>query len=82
MGEFIIKVRALTDSLSATTNRIQDVDIIDFVANNLGPKFRPFISSIHSQPNMLFDEFLHLVIKEDLFLKMQNPQFKPQLLQP
>lgn len=69
MSDFVIKVSALTDSLLATGDRLRDVDIIDFVVDGLGPKFQPFISSIHSQPNMLFDDFLHLVIKEDFFLK-------------
>lgn len=74
MSDFVINMRALTDSLSIAEDRLRDVDIIDFVAEGLGPKFQPFISSIHSQPNMLFDEFLQLIIKKEMFLKKPNSQ--------
>lgn len=39
MSVFVIKVRALTNSLSAIENRLCNVDIIDFVANGLEPEF-------------------------------------------
>lgn len=48
MRKYVIKVRALTYSLSGTNNHLQDVDVIDFVAEGLGPEFKPFISDIHN----------------------------------
>lgn len=39
------------------------------MADGLGPDFRPFISSIHSQPMMFFDELIHLIVRKDAFLK-------------
>lgn len=64
----MIKVRALTDSLAAVGDSIQDQDVVNFVSEGLGPEFRPFISSLHSQPKIIFDDFIQLLIKEDAYL--------------
>lgn len=69
MRDFVIKIRKLADGLVASEETMKDRDIIDFVAEGLGLNFRPFVSSIHSQPNMLFEILLALVVKEDDYLK-------------
>lgn len=78
MSEYVIKIRELTDSLAATGDIVEDRDKIEFVADGLGPKFWSFNSSIHSQPHMLFEEFIHLIIREDAFLHRQTlPSLAP-----
>lgn len=43
-----------------------------FVAEGLSSEYLPFISSVHSQPNMVFEDFLHLLIWEDNFMKRET----------
>lgn len=52
MGKFVIKVRALIDSLAASANCLSDKEKIDFVPDGLNIEFRPFLSCIHSQPTL------------------------------
>lgn len=74
MKDFVTKVHVLADSLfaSVSSDLLHDQDFICFVLDGLGPNFQYFISSIHSQPNMMFDGFIHLIIQEDNFLKRQT----------
>lgn len=69
MRDFLIKSRLLTNSLFSTDDLVNEEILIVFVNARLGREYRPFISSLHSQPNLLFDDFLHLIINEDPFLK-------------
>lgn len=78
----LIKVRAHSDNLAPADNWVNDHDKIEFVADGLGLDFRPFISSNHSQPMMLFDDFIHLLIREDMFLSCQQQGTTPIPLLP
>lgn len=49
MTDFIIKVRILIDYFSSIDDTISDRDKIDFIADELGPDFRPFINFLHPQ---------------------------------
>lgn len=74
MRDFIIRITSLTaDCLAAAGETIKDEDIIEFVSDALGPDFMPFIFELHTQPELLFDDFLQMVIKEDKFLRQVNP---------
>lgn len=71
MGDYVIKVKALTDALASAGNQLTNMDIIDFVVKGLSVDYCPFISSMHSQLNIVFEDFLHLLIREDNFMKRQ-----------
>lgn len=70
MIDFIIKVHALIDCLSAAGECISDKEKIESVGEDLGMQFShsdPFISSIHSQPKMLFE-----IIKKNFFFNRSS----------
>lgn len=75
MSEFVIKIRALTDNLTTVGDLIRDRKKIEFVADGLGLEFRPFLSSVYSQPKMLFEDFIHLVVREEIFLLRHGTSF-------
>lgn len=66
MMDYIIKVRALIDSLISVGDTLADIDKTDFVCDGLGLEYRPFMFLIHSQ-EIIFEKFIHLVIREDAF---------------
>lgn len=61
------------DNLAAKSDQLGGRDKIDFIVDGLGSDYIPFISWIHSQLYMQFDDFVHLIIKEEMFLRRSSP---------
>jgi len=57
------------DGLEASSGCLSDRDKIDFVIDGLGVDLVPFCHVFTHRKNMVFDEFIHLVVKEDIFFR-------------
>lgn len=69
LNDYQIQICTLTTNLASIADR--DSDIIDFVAEKLGPKFRPFISLVHSVVNDVLGYFHLLIIGKIYFLDIK-----------
>lgn len=78
MQEYSIKIQVLTDDLKASGEVVKDSEIIDYVVDGLGSDFRLIICFTRAECTLKFNEFYHLLNRDDLSLKCHNSTFAGQ----
>ncbi|CAL2246924.1 unnamed protein product [Prunus armeniaca] len=65
--------KSLFDSLNAASSTMMDEELIEYVLDGLGHKYKEFTTSLHLCPSLSFDEFYDLLVQEEqLFNKMSS----------
>lgn len=65
MTDYLLHAKTLSDSLLAASATLPESDIIDFITDGLGSKFKEFITSLHFKPNVDFDDLFDLLLQEE-----------------
>ncbi|XP_022849773.1 uncharacterized protein LOC111371830 [Olea europaea var. sylvestris] len=68
----INRVKPLFDSLKQTGSSIDDDELITYTLNGLGLEFKYLATTLHMHPDLEFDQFYDLVLKEKHLQKRLN----------
>lgn len=69
LPDYLLKIRALTDTLIGSKSMVTDCEIIGYALNRLPIDFSPFSTMVNMQRGLSYnDEYHDLLIAEDLFI--------------
>ena len=75
MLDYLLHAKSISNSLSATGAPLSNSNLIEYIIDGLGLEFKEFVTSLHFQSTIVFDDVYDLLIQEEQFMKWTTTSF-------
>ncbi|MCI10386.1 hypothetical protein A2U01_0031479 [Trifolium medium] len=73
MFSYLQSIKSISDELSLIGHPLDDLDLVIYALNGLGPSFREFLASIHTRDSpILFHELYDKLVDFEVFLQREE----------
>ena len=69
MADYLLNAKSLSESLSAAGASLPDSNLIDYITDGLGLEFKKFVTSLHFQTSITFDDVYDMLLQVEQFMK-------------